>query len=167
MPARIFEKVHVGNLAGNELQAVPGGVAGTGRARLRRSPTCKKQSAGLFKYQTYTPMYLRPIRMTGANVPMHRCRCAEVCGPLKKTSRTLLFMLPNTCAIRLVRRSCLPGYLQKCMSGIQRAMNFMRSRAVWPAVVVHGCAAHQLARNSRLSFANTNQIHLCTLGPFG
>src|SRR5512139_1757280 len=84
MPTRIFENVHVRNLAGNELQAEPGGVAGSGRARLRCSPTCKKQSAGLCKHQPDTPMYLRPIRMTGASVPMHRCRCAEVCGLLKK-----------------------------------------------------------------------------------
>jgi hypothetical protein len=37
MPARIFEKVHVRNLAGNELQAEPGGVAGSGHQTVRWS----------------------------------------------------------------------------------------------------------------------------------
>jgi hypothetical protein len=46
MPARIFEKVHVRNLAGNELQAVPGGVAGSGRARLRCSQLARNRRLG-------------------------------------------------------------------------------------------------------------------------
>jgi hypothetical protein len=78
MPARIIENVRIRNGS----QAAPGGVAGSGRAWLRRSPICKKQPGGLCQLQAME------LKSSGAGR----------CGRQWSCTVALLANLPRSCS---------------------------------------------------------------------